>query len=178
MSFDDGGGWESALVVPVEAAEPAVAAWRTRFDPAAQWGVPAHITVLYPWVPPAEIDDGILVRLRDLLARFEGFGFTLDAVGRFDGDVLCLRPQPSERFGELTTTVVDQWPQYQPYGGIHDVVIPHLTVAEMDIDGRFDEVAADLATHTPIVTRAGSVNLMVGRQQPGSWRTLATFDLG
>jgi hypothetical protein len=53
-----------------------------------------------------------------------------------------------------------------------------LTVAEMDIGGRFDEISAELATHMPILARAEFVNLMAGRQQPGSWRTLEALALG
>jgi hypothetical protein len=37
---------ESALIVAVPAAEPAVGALRAAYDPAASWGVPAHVTVL------------------------------------------------------------------------------------------------------------------------------------
>ncbi len=178
MSYGADDGWESALVVPVDAAERTVAGWRRRFDPAAEWGVPAHITVLYPFVPPAEINETTLVRLRALLAEFGGFEFMLDAVGRFDTDVIYLRPEPADRFAALTAAVVEEWPSYQPYGGIYSVVIPHLTVAEMDIGGRFDEISADLATHMPILARAEFVNLMAGRQQPGSWRTLEALALG
>ena len=43
---------ESAVIVAVPAAEPAVRAHRQQFDRAAAWGVPAHVTVLYPFVPP------------------------------------------------------------------------------------------------------------------------------
>ena len=43
---------ESALLVAVPAAEPAVAAHRSRLDTSAAVGVPAHITVLYPFLPP------------------------------------------------------------------------------------------------------------------------------
>src|SRR5580658_9294142 len=43
-----GPDWESALLVLVPAAEPAVGQHRARLDGAARDGVPAHITVLYP----------------------------------------------------------------------------------------------------------------------------------
>ena len=50
---------ESALLVSVPAAEPAVSAHRSRLDPGAPLGVPAHITVLYPFLPPAAIGDDV-----------------------------------------------------------------------------------------------------------------------
>lgn len=35
--------WETALIIPVPAAEPVVGALRSRLDRAAAWGVPAHV---------------------------------------------------------------------------------------------------------------------------------------
>jgi hypothetical protein len=54
---DAGAGWETALLLPVPAAEPAVSRHRARFDVAARDGVPAHVTVLYPFLPPAGISE-------------------------------------------------------------------------------------------------------------------------
>ena len=43
---------ESAVIVPVPEAEPAVGGLRAALDRAAVWGVPAHVTLLYPFVTP------------------------------------------------------------------------------------------------------------------------------
>ena len=43
---DAGPSWETALLLPVPAAEPAVSDHRARLDEAARDGVPAHVTVL------------------------------------------------------------------------------------------------------------------------------------
>jgi hypothetical protein len=42
---------QSALLLPVPAAEAAVGPYRALLDPSARDGVPAHITVLYPFLP-------------------------------------------------------------------------------------------------------------------------------
>ena len=62
-------GWQSALLVPVPAAEPAVAEHRARLDGSARDGVPAHLTVLYPFLPPALVDDVVLASLGPHAAR-------------------------------------------------------------------------------------------------------------
>jgi hypothetical protein len=49
-------GTQSALIVTVPAAEEAVGPHRAHFDKAAAWGVPAHVTILYPFMPPSDID--------------------------------------------------------------------------------------------------------------------------
>lgn len=85
-----GPGWETALLLPVPAAEPAVGQHRARLDEAARDGVPAHITVLYPFLPPAGIDEMLLALLGRLFAGFAAFGFTLDKVGWFGEEVVWL----------------------------------------------------------------------------------------
>ena len=47
----------SALLVEVPEAEPLVRQWRMDLDPHAALGVPAHITVLFPFAPPPLISD-------------------------------------------------------------------------------------------------------------------------
>jgi hypothetical protein len=44
---------ESAFIVCVPEAEPHVAVLRERFDASARLGLPAHITMLYPFMPLA-----------------------------------------------------------------------------------------------------------------------------
>lgn len=56
----------TALVIVVPEAEPAVAPWRAALDRAASLGVPAHITVLYPFLSPERIGDSVLDGLREL----------------------------------------------------------------------------------------------------------------
>ena len=58
---------EGAVIVAVPEAEDVVGPQRAALDRAASWGVPAHVTVLYPFVPPAKIDDRII---RALARRF------------------------------------------------------------------------------------------------------------
>jgi hypothetical protein len=51
---------ETAVIVPMPAMEPLVEPHRRHLDRAAAWGVPAHVTVLYPFIEPAGIDDHVL----------------------------------------------------------------------------------------------------------------------
>ena len=66
--------WETALLVPVPAAEPSVGKHRARLDEAARDGVPAHITVLYPFLPPAGIDETLLASLGINGCAIDGLG--------------------------------------------------------------------------------------------------------
>src|SRR5512144_919904 len=92
---------ESALIIAVPEAEPLVKALRERFDSSAAAGVPAHITILYPFMPPDKITPDVLAELRELFAQFQAFGFALPETRLFP-DVFYLAPSPAEPFKALT----------------------------------------------------------------------------
>ena len=91
----------SALIVVVPEAEDAVGRWRERDDPSAARGVPAYVTLLYPFLAPERIDDGVVAELEHYFAGVDGFRFRLARVGRFPTTVY-LMPEPSSAFSELT----------------------------------------------------------------------------
>ena len=93
-----------AIIVPVGAAESIVGRWRTRFDPAAAAGVPAHVTIIYPFLPGKDIDEDVAGGVRRLVARHPSFTVTFTGFGRFPG-VLFLVPDPDHPFRALTTEV-------------------------------------------------------------------------
>lgn len=59
----------TAVIAAIPAAEPAVGPHRAHLDRAARWGVPAHVTVLYPFLDPASFDTEALRRLRAVQAQ-------------------------------------------------------------------------------------------------------------
>jgi hypothetical protein len=59
---------ESALVVLVPEAEPLVKPFRDWYDPSAAAGAPAHITLLYPFKHPDEVDQTVLDDLSELFS--------------------------------------------------------------------------------------------------------------
>lgn len=93
---------ESALIVAVPEAEPAVAALRAAYDPSASWGVPAHITVLYPFLPPDRIDAAVLAAVRATVAGVPAFDLVLARTRRFGDQVLWLAPEPDAPLRALT----------------------------------------------------------------------------
>ena len=169
----------SALIVVVGEAEPAVAAHRARLDRAAGWGVPAHITVLWPFLAPAAIDARVLAGLRQVAASVPAFFLSLDRVGWFGERVVWLAPDRPEPFCALTAGVVARFPGVQPYEGIFDEVVPHLTIGHDHPPAVLKAAAEAVAEHLPIRCRAASMRLAAGRPEPGdAWTTLAEFPLG
>ena len=167
----------SALIVPIPEAEPAVADLRARLDRSASWGMPAHVTVLYPFLPPEQLSPQVLAAIRLIAAGVPRFYLSLDRLGWFDDRVLWLSPKPAEPFRELTNRLAVRFPAAQPYGGAFPDVVPHLTVGH-DQPG-LPEAAAEVEAHLPIRARVTSLRLITGRPQPGdSWQTLTDFPLG
>ena len=85
---------ETAIVVPVPAAEPVVGHHRRVLDHSAVWGVPAQVTVLYPFLPPDLVTDDTIEDVRGCLATVEAFDCTFSAVRWFREDVVWLAPEP------------------------------------------------------------------------------------
>lgn len=164
----------SALIVAVAEAEPLVARFRLRYDNASL-GVPAHVTLLFPFVPAAELDEALFGELRELFVAQPAFSFALVGVSRFP-EVAWLAPEPAEPFRRLTDLIRRRYPSYPPYEGIHDEVIPHLTVAKGD-ETIQDELDAALAPHLPIVAEVREV-MLLEEQPDGHWRTRERFPLG
>ncbi|MER6269568.1 2'-5' RNA ligase family protein [Streptomyces sp900105755] len=167
----------SGLIVRVPEAEPAVGAWRDRLDPAARAGVPAHVTVLFPFLDAGLIDDGVHAALGDLLSHHRSFEACFDRCGRFPGVLyLAPAPEPATRFRRLTEAIAERWPENPPFGGAFDDIVPHLTVAQGQDESVMARAEAGLLTGLPIVARVSTVDLLVhdGRR----WERRASFPLG
>ena len=181
------GDWQSALLVAVPEAEPAVREHRARLDSSARDGVPAHLTVLYPFLPPASMDGVVLASLRRLFAGFAPFDVTLDRVNWFGADVVWLAPRDDGPFRALTGAAFAAFPGCPPYGGGYADVIPHLTIGDQGDQGdpgALRAAAEAVRGHLPVGVRVTEVALMAGpapgnlENPPGQWRTLAAFPLG
>ena len=164
----------TALIVAVPEAEPLVGEWREKHDWSAQHGVPAHITLLFPFMPADDADEHVLGDLRELFAAQPAFSYRLPRVARFP-DVAWLAPEPAEPFEALTELIVSRYPDYPPYEGIHDVVIPHLTVAEGGPELQ-DEVDAALTPSLPVEAEAREVTMIV-EDDSGHWHAGERFPL-
>jgi 2'-5' RNA ligase len=170
---------ESAVLVPVPEAEPVVGQHRDRLDRAAVLGVPAHVTVLYPFVPPPAITTAVIARLAEAVGSVSAFGCEFATTAWFGDEVLWLAPRTDEPFRALTQAVSAAFPGYPPYGGVHDDVVPHLTVGDRSA-GDVSELRAaeaDVLSRLPVQARISRVRLMTGRAVPGSWRTVAELPL-
>ncbi|MGM1060024.1 2'-5' RNA ligase family protein [Saccharothrix sp. Mg75] len=171
---------ETAVIVPVPAADPVVGRYRRRLDRSAGWGVPAHVTVLYPFVPPHRVDElGVLDALGEVVAGAPAFGCAFRRTEWFGEDVLWLAPEPAAPFRALTEAVWRRFPDWPPFGGAFAETIPHLTVGTTEVGdpAGLRDAERELAGVLPLRTRIGQVRLIAGSARADSWRTVAEWDL-
>ena len=167
---------DSAIVIVVAEAEPAVAEWRTRHDPAAAVGVPPHITLLYPWLPAATIERSTIDALGRHFARVAPFDYRLARVDRFEPDILFLAPEPGWRFSELIRRLAALYPDTPPYGGLVPDIVPHVTVADGCSPATLELITAALELELPIRARADAATLLI--RQHDRWRAAAALPFG
>ena len=163
---------ETALVIRVPEAEELVSPWRGRFDPIASRGMPGHITSLYPFVAPDELDGATLDKVSAVLSEIAAWEFELSRIDEFPGAV-WLRPEPDESFRALTKSLWRAFPDYPPYRGLHPDSQPHLTLGkfpEPDEQARQRAVMAEaLAPRLPLSCRVGELSVFTS-DKAGYWQ--------
>ena len=170
-------GPHSGLIVEVPEAEPAVARLRERLDASARLGIPAHITVLFPFMPPGTIDPAALTELARLFAAVGRFEFRLDHTDWFGDEVLWLAPDDPGPFRALTEAVHRASPAYPPFEGQFSDVVPHLTVGKGHPVTDLRAAEESVRVHLPIDGHAAEVTLVTQQSAGGPWTKAATFAL-
>jgi hypothetical protein len=164
----------SALVVPFS-LPPALARVRRRWDYAALTGVGPHVTVLFPFLPCADVGPRDRAELARMAGTIPALDVTFAQVRRLP-NLVWVQPEPAAPFADLTAAVIARWPSHPPYEGAFDVVIPHLTVVESDVADL--ETIEELARQsTPFARRAQRLELWC-QDRAGRWRTRWRMPLG
>lgn len=170
---------ETALVIMVPEVEELVRPFRHLYDPSAADGMPAHISLVYPFLNIEEMSAIKLTSLTRIFREHEPFGFSLTKTARFPG-VLYLEPEPSRAFKSMILEICEYAPQTLPYGGKHTDLIPHLTIAHIEDEAELDQVAGDfekqIAPKLPVHSMVSEVLLM--ENCTGSWKKYASFTMG
>ena len=171
-------GPQSGLIIEVPEAEPVVGHHRERFDASGALGVPAHITVLFPFMPPRAINNAARAALARLFADISSFRFQLDHTDWFGDDVLWLGPRDPGPFRALTERVCEVFPAFRPYEGQFEDVVPHLTVGDSRQLGDLRAAETSVQARLPIEATAAAVSLITQRVPGGHWTRTASFRLG
>jgi 2'-5' RNA ligase len=172
---------QSALGLLIPEAEPLVAPFRRLYDTSAAQGVPAHITILYPFIPPEDSTPEARDGLRSHFAQFSPFTIALTEPRRFT-NILYLAPEPSDPIKNLIRQTVRRYPEFLPYNGTIpvDEIIPHLTVAEAADPLHLEEIEAEFrkAARGRLPIRVAVDQVVLIDNTDGRWETRTAFPLG
>lgn len=149
---------DTALVLLVPEAERVVKRWRIEHDPSAGEGMPAHVTVLYPFVSENQITSEIADRLSRICSETEPWTMRFVRCGRFPR-VLWLDPASAECL-HLIKLVHQQWPDCLPYGRDDFDVVPHLTVTDGADGIIMDGAEVDVMAGLPFESAVSHLSLM------------------
>jgi 2'-5' RNA ligase len=169
---------ETALICRVPEAEAFIARYRERYDPSARRNVPAHVTILYPFMAPELVDDEVVRTLRAIAAAVPCFSYRLARTKRFPV-ALYLAPDPDDSFSALTDGIFRAFPDYPPFEGKFPTVVPHVTVAHGD-EPRLCEIEIELKIALPgagVPARCGEM-VLIENSRGQWWEPMHTFALG
>ena len=164
---------DSALIIRVE-LPPGLEALRRRHVADAVEGVPAHVTLLYPFAEPTSLFDAIHERVAAIVAGHRAWSMTLAGCGRWP-DTLYATVEPDAAVRALQGELAGAFPSLPLYGDPGLPFEPHVTVVEGP--GVSDPaVAEDPAwAELPIDEHVADVQLIV--RTAGRWRVDRGFPL-
>src|SRR5680860_666 len=173
----------SLLLIPVPEAESVVRTTLERHSPEYLSPDPdettAHITILNPFADLDSIDEGLIFELRGFFADVLPFTFRLtsicDLTSSSTSGTTYLSPEPAAPFRMLTHELCRHFPEFPPYGGRFEEVVPHLSVPIPDGEA-VDNLRFELESRLPIVAHAREAALYW--REPRASRTLETFPFG
>ena len=150
--------YETALlIIPPPPVQAFCYPWREQYDQESFVRVPAHITLLYPFVPP-EIVDETVAQLTQLGADTLPFEVVLSKYGQFEG-ILFLEPENPEPIQNLFHELADTFPEYADYDGIKELH-PHLTLAQSNDPGEIEKL--DLPPEPHFSFTVNKIHLYLG----------------
>jgi 2'-5' RNA ligase len=168
---------ETALITRVPEAETYIGRYRDRYDPSARRNVPAHVTILYPFMAPTLVTDEVRTRLRQVADAVPRFDYRIARTERFPV-ALYLAPDPDRPFSALTDGVFREFPDYPPFEGKFDTIVPHITVAHGD-EPLLCEIEVELRIALPGAGLAARcTELLLIENSSGRWEQMDIFPLG
>jgi 2'-5' RNA ligase len=161
---------ETALVVLLPELESLIGGWRRRYTGDGARGMPPHVTLIIPFADSSEVDQR-LDAVGRVLADFAPFEMALRETARFP-ELLYVRPEPAEPFVAMTEALMDAFPEFPPYRGEFDEIVPHATVAQSD-DETLAAIERELVPQLP--AQIGIERAWLVENAPAGWRRHTAF---
>ena len=153
-----------------------------RLDLAAGVGVPAHVTVMYPFRRWPTCRLPTTPGSARLFAAVPSFTLVGERTAWFGDEVLYVELTGAAAVASLTEAVTAEFPEYPPYGGAFGEVVPHLTVGDdHDASRAAQPPRMPCAPSCPSPRRSPRSSCGAGRHPVsgrGRWRLVRAYPLG
>ena len=165
------------IVAPHEVQAIAVPLLR-RYAPDTLTRVPAHLTVLYPFVAYDRLDDAC-AELEPICARIAPFEVTLAGYGEFPS-VIYMAPRNPQPIKQLFRSIYRHFPECPPYrAAFGEEMTPHLTVGEFETPEEQHAARKAMPRYAPLTFQATRVHVLYGiNDLVLPWLTHAVIPLG
>jgi 2'-5' RNA ligase len=168
---------EPASAVIVRAHLPAgLERLRRRSVPDAPDGLPAHLTLLYPFVEPSRLDRSVRAAAGAVAARHAPFDYRLVEAAQWP-DTIYVAVEPTKPFVALQTDLAAAFPDHPIYGEPPGFAfVPHVTVAEGPASEDPSLLEDPAWTSLPRAARAVALEVIANRGR--GWRLVWRLRLG
>ncbi|MHA6798789.1 2'-5' RNA ligase family protein [Bounagaea algeriensis] len=140
----------TGLVLPVPEADPVLTTVSQGY-PEAVRDVPAHISLLYPFLDADALDEQHINMLDDIFRTQPPVPVTLSECRRQEDGFVYL-PATNDELTTLTETVRARWPEAVPHERRANVAEPHVTVAMQAPEESATRIQATVTAALPMVT--------------------------
>jgi 2'-5' RNA ligase len=153
-------GLETAILLPVPPEVLRIAyPLAKEYAPRMVDLYPLHLTLLWPFVPMDQIDDGC-ARLASLAQSLVPVSVPFDGYSVL-GRSTYMNPVNADPLIHLFRRVYEAFPECQPYGGAHgDTILPHLTVGLFRKEA--ERAAAVFPEYTPLTFTLDRLHVFYG----------------
>ncbi len=140
-------------------------------------GVPAHLTMLYPFIEPPGLDRHVRRAIESVARRHAAFDYRLLEVRRW-ADTVYVAVDPEAPFIRLQADLAGAFPDHPIYGRSHDFeYVPHISIAEgSGMATAVDRVPRD-TVGLPAWARATTLEV-IATGPGGRWETVWRIRLG
>jgi len=140
-------------------------------------GVPAHVTMLHPFIAPERLELDVRRVLASVAAAHDAFEYSQAGPARWPGTIY-VRVEPDAPFVRLQAALARAFPAFPIYGEDTDFeFVPHVTIAE-GVAAEDPWTLADPAwAAVPRRHRASAVEV-IARGASAGWRTVWRIGLG
>ncbi|HEX3784284.1 MAG TPA: 2'-5' RNA ligase family protein [Pseudonocardiaceae bacterium] len=160
---------QTAVIMPVPAADPILAAVAAEYPDAVRPGIPAHVSLLYPFLPAEALDAEVSDWLSDLATRTPPLAPRFTELVVEPGFAHLSVPE----FGPLTSAIRARWPEVVPYGGrFGPTPVAHLTIAMGFAPADADRITALTRPFLPLSVTVDELWLLA---LTSGWQRLGRF---